>query len=77
MKKEVPPWVAVAIVVTVVSLVGAYLYFGTGPGRQAKEMEEAINATVVKGSAKGPGAMTGPPGPPAGTAAGQPAAPPQ
>ena len=75
MKQEIPPWVAVVIVVAVVLLVGAYLYFGTGPGRKAKEIEDAISATVSKPGKKMPGAAPGapgPPGPPAGAPAGQP-----
>jgi hypothetical protein len=68
MKNDVPPWAAAAILAVVALIVGAFLYFGTGPGRQAKEMEEAINATVARPSAKPPGALTGgspgPPGPP-------------
>jgi hypothetical protein len=63
MKTEVPPWLAAVIVVAIVLIVGAYLYFGTGPGRQAKEMEAAINASVAK-----PGGHTMGSGPPSASA---------
>jgi len=75
MKTELPPWVAVALVVAVVLIVGAALYFGTGPGRQAKEMEDAINATVAKSGKQMPAPMAGAPAPAAGAAAGQPGSP--
>lgn len=71
MKTEVPPWVAAVIVIVVVLIVGAYLYFGTGPGRQAKEMEAAINASAAKAGQMGPPSGPGAPGPP-GTPAGGP-----
>jgi len=59
MKTELPPWVAAAIVVVIVLIVGAFFYFGTNPGRQAKEMEAAINASAAKAGTKTPAQMTG------------------
>jgi hypothetical protein len=70
MKTEIPPWVAAVVVAAVVLIIGAYLYFGTGPGRQAKEMEAAINATVARPGAKMMG--TAPPAAPGAAAGGQP-----
>lgn len=49
---EVPPIVVVAAIALIVLVVGSFLYFGTNPGRQAKDMEAAINATVSKPGAK-------------------------
>lgn len=65
MKSEIPPWVAAALVVAAVLVIGAFLFFGSGPGRQAKEMESAINASAAKpgqtiGAPSGPGAPEGP-----------------
>ncbi|HZO90685.1 MAG TPA: hypothetical protein VFB38_20320 [Chthonomonadaceae bacterium] len=76
MKTEIPPWVAAAIVIVVVLIMVAYLYFGTGPGRQAKDMEAAINATIAKPGSKAAGPLLDPgsPGAP-GAAAGGPSAP--
>lgn len=52
MKNEIPPWVAVGIVIVVVLVAVFFLYRGTGPGRQAKEMEDIINASAAKPGGK-------------------------
>jgi len=70
MKTELPPWAVAAIVVVVLLIVVVFFFYGTGSARHAQEMEDAINATAARASAKTPapttsGGAPGGPGAPA------------
>jgi hypothetical protein len=59
-KREIPPWVAVAIVVVVALVAGFMIYTRSGPGAHAKEAEDAIQSSVM--GAGGKPVTAGPPG---------------